>query len=128
MTARTARLSDVIFPRVAFVLAALAFAPRLGAQAAVIPAAEAAQPPTTARLAAMAAAAQRDGWAPQAAMIRATAIRAYHLDRLPAAEAWFNVYRWAALFVRRRRGSFRGGFGRWKRRAWPIRTCRCTMK
>lgn len=90
-------LSGVKSSRVAFALLALTVAPWLHAQA-VIPAEEAALPPTGARLATIAAAAQRDGWAPQVAMVRATAIKAYQLDRLPAAEAWFNVYRWAALF------------------------------
>ena len=75
-----------------------AFALRLAAQPAAIPAAEALQPPTAARLAAIHAAAQRDGWAPHVAGLRAAAVRAYELDKLAAAEAWFNVYRWAALF------------------------------
>ena len=74
-----------------------AFVARLAAQPA-IPAAEILQPPTPTRLAAIHAAAQRDGWAPQTAALRAAAVRAYALDKLPAAEAWFYVYRWAALF------------------------------
>ena len=75
----------------------LSFAARLGAQSA-IPESEALQPPTGARLAAIEAAARRDGWAPQTAMLHATAVRAYQLDQLRAAETWFHVYRWAALF------------------------------
>jgi len=68
------------------------------AQPAAIPEAEALNPPTSQRLAAMHAAAQRDGWAPYGAVVRAAARRAYEGEKLPAAEAWFNVYRWVALF------------------------------
>lgn len=70
---------------------------RLAAQPALIPEAEALQPPTASRLAAIHAAAQRDGWAPQVAMLRAAAVRAYAIEKLTAAEAWYHVYRWAAL-------------------------------
>lgn len=69
-----------------------------GAQIGAIPEAEALNPPTTARLAATHAAAQRDGWAPQAATLRAAALHAYERDKLPVAEAWLNAYRWSALF------------------------------
>jgi hypothetical protein len=69
----------------------------LGAQTD-IPAAEALRPPTPARLASIAAAARRDGWAPQVDGLRAAARRAYERDELAAATAWFHVYRWAALF------------------------------
>ncbi len=70
----------------------------LRAQPAVIAEAEALNLPTPARLAAVHAAAQRDGWASQAAMLRSAALRAYEREKFPAAEAWLNVYRWAALF------------------------------
>jgi len=63
-----------------------------------IPDSEALAPPTAARLAAIQAAAQRDGWAPQSAAIRAAALRAYERDKLAAAAGWLYVYRWAALF------------------------------
>ena len=66
--------------------------------AAQIPEAEVRRPPGPPRLAAILAAAKRDGWAPQTAQLREAALRAYQLDQLPAAEAWFHVYRWAALF------------------------------
>ena len=66
---------------------------RLAAQA--IPDAEALNPPTAPRLAAIHAAAQRDGWAPHAAPLRAAAMRAYERERFSAAEAWLNAYRWA---------------------------------
>ncbi len=72
-------------------------APGLWAQLAV-PEAEAIAPPTVARLATIHAAAQRDGWAPQSALLRAAAVRAYEREKYPAAEAWLNVHRWAALF------------------------------
>ncbi|MCX6955460.1 MAG: hypothetical protein NTV51_25200 [Verrucomicrobia bacterium] len=71
---------------------------RLAAQPVAIPEVEALQPPTTTRLAAVHRAAQRDGWAPQVAPLRAAALTAYQRDQLAAAEAWFHVYRWAALF------------------------------
>jgi hypothetical protein len=57
------------------------------------------QPPTTARLAALTAAAQQSGWGPLAPGLRAAARRAYDHSRLPAAEAWYYVYRWSALFA-----------------------------
>ena len=74
----------------------IATALRLGAQ---IPDAELAQPPTAARLAAIRAAAQRDGWAPHVAPLRAAAVRAYELEKLGGVEAWFHVYRWAAWWT-----------------------------
>src|SRR5205085_1629008 len=70
----------------------------LFAQPAAISEAEALNPPTPPRLAAIHAAAQRDGWAPQVAMLRSAAVRAYEREKFPAAEAWLNVYRWAAVF------------------------------
>ena len=83
---------------VAPLLAALVIVGRLVAQPAVLPDAEALLPPTAQRLAAIQAAAQRDGWAPQTAGLRAAADRAYARDKIAAAEAWFLVYRWAELF------------------------------
>lgn len=67
-------------------------------QTANIPEGELRQPPSAARLAAIQSAAERDGWAPQRSTLRKAAIRAYQLDQIPAAEAWYHVYRWAALF------------------------------
>jgi hypothetical protein len=64
-----------------------------------IPDAEVLQPPGPARLAAVQSAALRDGWAPYVAPLRAAAMRAYAGEKLSAAEAWFYVYRWAALFA-----------------------------
>jgi hypothetical protein len=68
------------------------------AQPALIPEPETFAAPTPQRLAAIHAAAQRDGWMLQAAILRAAALHAYERDKLAAAEAWFHVYRWAALF------------------------------
>ncbi len=82
-------------------LAALAAAAALATAAAgrPIPEAEALQPPTPARLAAVAAAAKQEGWGPQQADLRAAARLAYERDKLPAAEAWNHVRRWAELFA-----------------------------
>ena len=68
------------------------------AQSATISDAEAFDPPTLQRLVSVHAAAQRDGWAPQTAMLRAAAMRAYEREKLPAAEGWLDAYRWSALF------------------------------
>ena len=69
----------------------------LFAQPEPIPDAEALQPPTAQRLDALCAAAADSGWAALAPGLRDTAFRAYRADRTIAAEAWLNVYRWAAL-------------------------------
>lgn len=76
----------------------LALGANIVAQTNAISEAESLTAPTSARLQAIHAAAQREGWNPQVAMLRATAIRAYEREKLPAAEAWLNAYRWAALF------------------------------
>lgn len=70
----------------------------LRAQPPAIPEAETLAPPTPARIAALHAAAQRDGWAPHVAPLRAAAMRAYAAEKMPAAETWYNVYRWAGVF------------------------------
>ncbi|MDP3069523.1 MAG: hypothetical protein Q8N18_04500, partial [Opitutaceae bacterium] len=64
---------------------------------AQIPEAESLVPPAPARIASVHAAAQREGWAPQAALLRAAALRAYEHDKLDAAQAWLHLHRWAAL-------------------------------
>src|SRR5687767_3548842 len=66
-------------------------------QPATIPEAEALYAPTPQRLAAVHAAAKRDGWLPQAGLLRAAATLAYDRDKLQAAEAWYHVYRWSRL-------------------------------
>src|SRR5688500_3459988 len=68
------------------------------AQPAAIPEAEAFALPTLSRLTAIHTAAQRDGWAPHTAPLRAAALRAYEQNKLPAAEAWLNACHWSALF------------------------------
>lgn len=75
-----------------------AFPARLAAQADTIPEAETLQKPTPARLASIHASAQRDGWHAQAPALRAAANHAYRQEKLAAAEAWYLVFRWAALF------------------------------
>jgi hypothetical protein len=67
------------------------------AQPEPIPDAEALQPPTPQRLGDLCGAAAESGWAAFAPGLRDTAFRAYRADRTVAAEAWLNVYRWAAL-------------------------------
>jgi hypothetical protein len=68
------------------------------AVSAPIPDAEALKPPTQQRLVAILAAAQREGWAAQTEPLRAAAEKAYRHEQLPAAEAWFNLYRWTGLW------------------------------
>jgi hypothetical protein len=70
----------------------------LAAQPAGIPAAEALEPPSPQRLAVIQTLARRDGWAPQTAMLRAAAFQAYEHEKWPAADAWYQVYRWSGLF------------------------------
>lgn len=67
------------------------------AKAAGIPESEASHAPTAQRIAALHAAALRDGWPAQTASLRTTATLAYQREKLQAAEAWFNIYRWALL-------------------------------
>jgi hypothetical protein len=76
----------------------LALAVGIHAQSLSIPDAEALYAPTPQRLSAIHASAQRDGWAPQSAALRSAAIRAYEREKLAAAQAWLNAYRWSALF------------------------------
>jgi len=63
-----------------------------------IPESEALALPTPARLAAIQAAAQKDGWAAQKMPIHALAQSAYEREKLPSAAAWIHVCYWAALF------------------------------
>lgn len=85
------------FPHTALAVC-LVLVPGLAAQPGAIPEGEALRPPTAARLAALQNAARTDGWAPQAAGLRGAARLAYQRDTLGPAEAWYSVYRWAALF------------------------------
>jgi hypothetical protein len=62
--------------------------------------AEMLQPPTATRLAEFAAYAdQTGGWGQLTRMFRTAAVHAYEQGRLPAAERWYYVYRWSALFA-----------------------------
>jgi len=72
----------------------------VSAQSRLIPDAELSHPPSAARITAVHAAAQRDGWAPQQAPLRAAALRAYERERYASAEAWLNLHRWTELLGR----------------------------
>jgi hypothetical protein len=67
-------------------------------QALSIPDEETRNPPTRTRLLAVEAAAADSGWLSVALPLRDAAVRAYGQDRLIAADAWFHVFQWAALF------------------------------
>ena len=68
------------------------------ALALAIPDAETQDPPTRARLEAIEVGAAASGWHSVVSPMRDAAVRAYTHDRFVAADAWFHVYRWAALF------------------------------
>lgn len=67
------------------------------AQIPFVPESEAIYVPTAQRIASVQAAAKREGWAPHAMVLRGAAMTAYEKDKLQAAEAWLNLYRWAKL-------------------------------
>lgn len=95
---------------VSFALVALFLLGQAGAQPALIPNVETAQKPTAQRLAMLHAAAQRDGWAPQIATLRTAAMHAYEQQKLAAAESWYYVYRWAAVFGQKSGSEFGVGW------------------
>ena len=74
--------------------AALADGPGL-----VVPEKETLDPPSPARLASIEAEAAADGWASVVLPVRNAAMNAYAHNRFGAADAWYHVYRWAALFA-----------------------------
>ncbi len=87
------------FPAAALLaLLAAAGAARAQDDALSIPAAETADVPTLGRLHAIEASAASSGWAPLVPPLRAAAVLAFEQDRFLAADAWFHVYEWAALF------------------------------
>lgn len=67
------------------------------AQTNPIAEAESLAAPASGRLQAIHAAAQRDGWNSQSAVLRAAALRAYEREKFSAAEAWLQAFRWATL-------------------------------
>ncbi len=67
--------------------------------ALVVPDREALDPPSAARLASIEAAAAANGWASVVLPVRSAAVNAYAHNRFVAADAWYHVYRWAALFA-----------------------------
>jgi hypothetical protein len=88
--------------RLAFAVlaAALLGAPRhASAQGFSVPDPETANPPTQQRLAAIEAAAAAGGWDGLVVPLRDAAMHAYARERFGAADAWFHVYRWSALFA-----------------------------
>jgi hypothetical protein len=64
----------------------------------LVPAAEAANVPTAARMAALAAVGAEGRWAEVAAAARDAALAAYAQERTQAAGAWLNLRQWAQLF------------------------------
>jgi hypothetical protein len=94
------KISAARVPRLGrwFRAAALALAAAASSRAAAVPEAEVSHAPSRQRLAAVHAAAQRDGWLPQVGLLKAAAQQAYEGGKLAAAEAWLDVGRWAALF------------------------------
>jgi hypothetical protein len=73
---------------------------RLGAQSYVpLTDAEMLLPPTAARLGELAGYAEQAGWDKLTPMFHTAATTAYAKGRLPAAERWYQVYRWSGLFA-----------------------------
>ncbi|MEO6873832.1 MAG: hypothetical protein ABI222_03320 [Opitutaceae bacterium] len=87
--------------RAAFALLPLLLAAaQLGAaSSAALTEAEMLQPPTSARLKEFCAEAKASGWGKLTPMFHEAARHAYEKDRLPAAERWYQAYRWSALFA-----------------------------
>jgi hypothetical protein len=77
---------------------ALLAAPQAAIAQVAIPDLETADPPTRARLEAIENEAGASGWDALSAPLRSAALRAYGRDRFIAADAWFHLYRWSALF------------------------------
>jgi len=78
----------------------LAGASRLGAQSyRPLSEAEMLQPPTPERLSGLVNYANQADWGQLTPMFRTAALRAYEKGRLDAAERWYQIYRWSALFA-----------------------------
>jgi hypothetical protein len=71
---------------------------RAGAQTSSLPDSELSQPPTAARISAVLAAGRRDGWAPQAAPLRAAALRSYAHANVFTADSWYQLCEWSMLW------------------------------
>ena len=63
-----------------------------------VPDSETRDPPSAARIAAIREYATASGWNAAVVPLRLASVSAYRKDRFAAAEAWFHLYRWAALF------------------------------
>jgi hypothetical protein len=88
---------------VALVLFAVLVLARPGGASAQAPAysvpdREVMDPPTPGRLESIEQEAAATGWNAMVVPVRSAAVRAYEQDRFAAADAWYHVYRWAALF------------------------------
>jgi hypothetical protein len=91
------RLPPALAAAAAFLLALPGPAPAQS-PAFQVPDAETRDPPTQARIEAIRDFAGASGWNAAVVPVRVAAVRAYRQDRFAAAEAWFHLYRWAALF------------------------------
>ncbi len=85
----------------AAVLLLLLAAGRLRAQELVpVTDGEQLQPPTPARLAEFVRYGEHADWDKLTPMFHTAALSAYEKGKLPAAERWYAVYRWSALFAK----------------------------
>ena len=85
----------------ALLLAAVLAAPggvRADSPSFQVPDLETRDPPSPARIQAIRDLAAATGWNAVVVPIRRAAVKAYQQNRFVAAEAWFHVYRWSALF------------------------------
>src|SRR5438067_1197432 len=72
-------------------------------QDSLVPEAEAMNPPSAARIAALVEGSRTSGWAPAARAASQAAYAAYRADRMNAAQAWNLVDRWTSLFAQTER-------------------------
>src|ERR1019366_9287783 len=61
--------------------------------------AETRDPPTLSRLHSIGEAEAASGWAPLALPLRTAALQAFQQERFIAADAWFHLFEWGALFA-----------------------------
>ena len=80
-------------------LAAASGAPALAQQSPAIPLAEMLLPPTVSRMEELGRFAAGEPWSSVVLALRFAARRAYSQAKLPAAGAWINTMRWAAIFA-----------------------------
>ena len=92
------RMAGMRSLRAALVVLLLATAPLRAQTFTPLTESEMLQPPAAARLAEFAGYAEVAGWDGLTPMFRTAALHAYEKGKLPAAERWYHVYRWSALF------------------------------